>query len=188
MNQNKTIKYLRIGLIGLSAILLLFLLWQNYSPLGEQTITYEFRSNPFTDGLRPSTRIEPIECLENCSQKAFDDPVYFDILLTRYWQSAHVEIKYQDSKQGELKAGIKIGNEWQYFEEILIPQTLADGSILGQADFNLKMANTQSNLLTFVLSARHIKDNASFIEIEQIQIILERDTYTKRLLNRIRGL
>ena len=187
--KNKSLIYFRYILLAIAGVLFIYLLWMNFSPLGEQTITYKFEKNPFTEGLRPSTRINEIECQKGigCSQVVFSDPVYFDLLLPRKFQSVKLEVQYQDTSQKEVKAGIRVGDEWQYFEETLAPQGIDSQWTTGTAVLNLKTANIQANKATFVLSAKHIKDNAETIQINEINFYLSRDTYSKRIKNKLHG-
>ena len=189
MNNNKLLKHIRSILLIAAGVLFVYLLWMNFSPLGEQTITYSFKESPFTAGLRPSTRIQKIECQKNIgrSQVISSDPIYFDLLLPRRFQSVKLEIQYQDPSQEEIKVGIRVGDEWQYFEETLIRHQTNSAWTTGTAVLNLKIANIQANKATFVLSAKHIKDNSETIKIREIKFLLSRDTYSKRIKNKLHG-
>jgi hypothetical protein len=187
MNNNKFLKYVRLVLLVTAGVLFVYLLWMNFSPLGEQTITYSFEESPFVEGLRPSTRIQDIECQKNigCSQVIFSDPIYFDLLLPRRFQSVKLEVKYQDPSEEEIRVGVRVGDEWQYYEETLVTQQTDNTWTTGVATLNLKIATIQANKATFVLSTKHIKDNPETIKIEEIKFHLKRDTYSKRIKSKL---
>lgn len=185
--KNSTIKKIRYSLLLVSGILFIYLFWMNFSPIGEQTISYEFKENIFTEGLRPSTRVQEIECQKEtgCTQKVFSDPVYFDLLMPRKFQSAKIELKYQDESEKEIKIGVRVGDEWQYFQETLVPQETMDGWTVGTASLDLKIANIQSNTATFMLSIPHIKDNAETINLKEIKLYLTRNTHSNKVRNKL---
>lgn len=180
--------FLLIILIVIVTILFGYLFWMNFSPLGTQTITYKFDKSKFISQLRPSTRTSDIICKDFCFQEAFNNPVYFDLFHPRRFKNARITMEFYDPAEKEVKIGVKIGNEFEYYEQTIESIKLEDGWLVGTVQLDLEKAKIKNNLTTFIISAEHIKNNEEKILIRQITLELEREAYFNKIINKINEL
>lgn len=165
--------------IALSAGLVIFLFWQNYSPAGEQTVDYDFTKNNFTAGLNPSTRVQKIVCdkIEGCSQEVFNDPTYIELIMPRRFQTADVKLTLDNPNNFDIYFGVKTGPGWQY------ALTKVDQN--GNAHLDLSGAYINKRIVEFVLSIPSLKDNQYSVKLKDIKFTFKKDNLFQKILNKL---
>lgn len=166
----------------LAVIVLIFLLWKNYSPLGQQVIIYDFAHGiPFTQGLTPSTRVQKIDCSQNyCSQEIFDDPTYLDLILPRKFEKLDIELIHQTTTY-KMGVGLKLGEPWQYEIQPLRMTSSASDWTISRAQLNLKNAFLHGRSISLLFSIPEIKNNQGRVGIKEIKFIFSRETFLSRV-------
>ena len=180
----KTIlKIFRVFLIIVAICLVVFLIYQDFVPSGILIVenTIKERSAIFSD-FYPNVRIREIECDEagECWRTMTCDPLYFDITIPRNFDKARVIIEYKkDSEQEIFQIGLrKKGNEWNFQLKPLEKLENVGGWETAGATFSIPPEYIIDRQLKFMLSAPEMDINRREIQINSIQVILEREPIT----------
>lgn len=175
MTQETTIKFSRILFLSLSVVLIVYLIWQNFSPLGSQTIVFDLKNNKFISKLNPSTRINDPVCDESqCTQTMFEDPVYFDLLLARNFNSLKIDLTYQAKSPIDIRIGMQTKEGWNYTIKNKKSISKSNGWQTADYYFPLSAAWKNKRHVNFLISAPEIKDNDKEIIIKELKFELQR--------------
>ncbi len=93
-------------------LVIVWLLNKNLVPSGTLEAVYDFtKPSPYISELRPGGRLTPIQ---NGTQTIIDDPVFFSVRPPSQFDSAEVEVVYQNHGAPIIELGAQVGSEdWQ---------------------------------------------------------------------------
>jgi len=175
MTEQKITKYFRLLLIILTLVLVGYLIWQNFSPIGSQVIIYGLQKNKFISPINPSTRIKPLACVNNeCTQEMFNDPVYFDLLLARKFDSLKIKIYYKATEDIDIRIGMQTKEGWNYMIKNSDRISQDSGWDTAEYSFPLSVALVKQRHVNFLISAPGLKAHNSSIIIKQLTFDLSR--------------
>jgi len=161
----------RLAALGL----IMFLFWQNFSPLGKQSIEFDLTKNQFVSVLNPSTRIEPVHCENNiCTQIMHEDPIYFELLLARKFDSLRVKLFYRATFETEIRIGMQTKKGWNYMLKSPNSTTEQGDWSVAEYSFPLDAALVEGRKVNFMISAPSTRTDDVQIIIHKIELELNR--------------
>lgn len=186
------IKFIRYFLILFFVILIFWLFWQNYAPLGYFEAIQDFKTpQKFISDFYPKEKIYNNEIIEL--------PIYFKVRSPQYFKKAHITIIYQNPSQIPLDLGIRnnlssqqcINNkdllfktgckEWGLQKKEYKNKSLFEKSILNEdwheatLNFSLEDIPLIKQNYEFMISASNETLLKNKIKVKKIKIILEKD-------------
>jgi hypothetical protein len=171
-------KILRIIFILIILVILIWLFVLDFVPGEKLEINYDFcnKESMITE-LSPGNRLWSIKEVNNeCFQDIAASPVYFDIRVPQYFNSAEIEVKYIKSDGEEFKIGPQvIKNEWIWMLQDIQEIEKIGESQIGKAQFNLENVYQNSNIMRWLISAPTVEENKEVISISNIKIVLYKD-------------
>ncbi|MFH1610752.1 MAG: hypothetical protein ABIA91_02565 [Patescibacteria group bacterium] len=171
-------KILRIFLILIILVALIWLFVLDFVPGEKLEINYDFcnKESMITE-LSPGDRLWPIKKVNNeCFQDIAASPVYFDIRVPQYFNSAEIEVKYIKPDNEEFKIGPQVKkDEWIWMLEDIQEIEKNGESKIGKAEFNLENIYQNSSVMRWLISASTVEENKQVISISNIKIVLYKD-------------
>lgn len=194
---DKIIKIFRYVFIFFAIIVIFWLFYKDFVPMGKLEIKNDFRKKSvLISDLYPKNRIKKIEQEADDYQQVMRiDPIYFDVAIPRFFKTASVIIKYQNPSQNLFQIGLKdVKSDWNFSFKTLedkennIAPYEAEGWKIAQADFELGPWFINNNKLYFILSSPMLYDREEEIKISEIKIIFKKEPWTNsnflpRLIN-----
>ncbi|KKQ79810.1 MAG: hypothetical protein UT02_C0023G0006 [Parcubacteria group bacterium GW2011_GWC2_38_7] len=173
--MTQIIKSTRIILLILAGLLILYLIWQNFSPIGSQTIIFDLKDNKFISKLNPDARITEPECNESlCTQTIFGDPVYFDLLLARNFKSLNIELTYQSEESIDVRLGMQVKEGWNYMIKNKSSEVESNGSKTASYSFPLSSAWKNNRHINFLISIPELQSSDKKVIIRSLRFDLQR--------------
>lgn len=183
------VKLLRYTFIVGAVLILVFITWKNFSPLGEQVIEYNFETKtPFIQSILPLTRVEKIKCEKEigCYQEIFNDPTYLEILMPRKFKTVTIQIQYQTDNDFPLKIGMQLYKNWGYDSKTSNIISEENGWLTSEVEFDLEKTYIEKRKASFAISMEPIKDNEETMRIRDMRFKFERITFASRVLDSMR--
>ncbi len=191
------IKCIRYSLIALFIILIFWLFWQNYVPLGYFKVIQDFKTpQKFISDFYPKEKIYDNGIVEM--------PIYFKIRTPQYFKKARITIIYQNPSSVPLNLGIKnntIPQECAKNKNLLFSagceekglskeeyenKSLSEKAISNEdweeatVNFSLQKIPLIEQNYEFIISVSDETSLRHKIKIKKIKIILEKDRLTWR--------
>ena len=191
------IKCIRYSLITFFAILIFWLFWQNYIPLGYFKATQDFKTpQKFISDFYPKEKIYDNGIVEM--------PVYFKIRTPQFFKKAYITIFYQNPSSVPLDLGIRNNavpqecaknkdllfnaecKEWGLKKEEYENKSLSEKTISNEdleeatINFSLEKIPLIEQNYEFMISVSDKTSLRHKIKIKKIKIILEKDPLTWR--------
>ena len=171
-------KILRVVLVLIILIILVWLFVLDFVPGEKLEINYDFcnRESRITE-LSPGNRLCPIKKVDNeCFQNIASSPVYFDIRVPQYFNSAEIEVKYIKSDGEEFKIGPQVvKDEWVWMLKNIQEVEKRSKWQVGKAEFDLKNIYQNSSVMRWIISAPTVEENKTIISLSEIKIVLYKD-------------
>jgi hypothetical protein len=189
------IKFIRYFLILFFIVLIFWLLWQNYVPLGYFKAIQNFKTpQKFISNFYPKERVY--------SDGIVEMPIHFKVRGPQYFKKARVTIIYQNPLQVSLDLGIRnnlipqecINNkdplsntrckEWGLRKEEYKNESLSKKAVLNEdweeATLNFSLENIPliEQNYEFIISPSNETSLRHTIKVKKIKIILEKNPLT----------
>ncbi len=175
MNPTKQIFVIRYSLWSLAAAIILFLLWQNFSPLGSQHIEFNLSKNKYISNLNPNTRVTPVICQnKECVQTMYEDPLYFDLLMTRNFDLVKISLYFQGDQEIQIKMGMQTSEGWNYMLKEPTDIYQENNWQIAEYSFPLEAAYVKMRKINFIISAPGVKDLDKKVIIKKMSFDLYR--------------
>lgn len=175
MSQIKKIRLVWCAALTFSALLwLAWLWWQYFVPLGMITYVYDLEhQSPFINNLWPPSRVSELTFINGQpAQTIIADPVHVDVLPTRDFKHATLEVWFQKDADQEFKAGLlHNADPWQVDirDYVIMSQ---NGWQIGKAEFDLAKLKDQDKL-KFLLVAPDV-DRSKGVMVHKIRVTLDK--------------
>lgn len=178
------VRIIKIAVIISPCVLVGWLLWKNFVPLGEMSVVYRFERTPWISALRPGHRVSEIREENGVKiQSLTDDPVYFDISFPITFEKVIIEVDYKNPLSQPFKIGAFTSKkDWKFaLKDFQVSQRapltglsrgiLDDGGWqTGIAEFDLSGLDKGGRRITMILSLPEIRKKGGEIVIKEIRI------------------
>ena len=170
----KILKIICSVLIFLCLAVIIWLFYKDFVPSGILEINNDFKKRSvLISEFYPENRLREIEQKDDTYFQAMRiDPIYFDLTVPRFFDTAEVTINYQNPSRNLFQIGLKnVNSEWDFLFKILedrekgIAPLEKGGWKIGQTGFELQPWFMQGRQLYFILSSPLLYDNQAEIKI-----------------------
>lgn len=182
MSEKNIIKLLRLIFGAIFLILLSWLFFQNLVVRGELTAVRDFCfPTRLISGLYPEDRVGSLERKgENCWQRIFVEPVYFELRVPRTFSEIELEIVYQNPQHSILQLGLmkKKDNplDWD-FQLKEVSQEPSQEWQRAKVRFQGGEEYLNNHALEFMISAPGLTKARHEIKIKKITVHLFRSSF-----------